>query len=71
MEEHDEEKAEPRCKDIGDEHGAVVETRLRPVVLSAMVALLVHFEGLFERKTAGFKQVALVTGGAFKAENAV
>ncbi len=63
--------AEPAHKNVGDKHGAIVETRFRHEILTAMIAAGFHVERALEGKRAGVEQVGRVAGRTFKLQYAV
>lgn len=71
MQEQDEQDAEPAGEDIGNEHRAVVETRLRHEVQLAMGAFPLHVKRLAEAEGPRLEEVLLMAPGTLQAENAV
>lgn len=60
MQERDKAYAKPAHEDVGNEHGAIVKTRLRFKVLLALRTGLSHLKGLPKRKSPLFKQILIL-----------
>ena len=60
----DKRQAEPAGQDIGQEHGAIIESGLRSKILLTAGAMIVHRERSLEGKTARRKHPACPAPGA-------
>ena len=64
-------QTKPRRPNVGNEHSAVVITRLGKVVELALRAGMEHVEWFYKRPTPGFKHLALVALRTLQRENTV
>jgi hypothetical protein len=71
VEKHYKKQAKPTHKDIGNEHGTVVEAGFRHVRLLAVWALFGHLKRCSEGESGGREQIALLAAWAFEADNII